>query len=73
MHPQVYLSALTAFAVAAMALYVGFRRERTVVHWLVIALMLSMMLWVVGLGLWHLLPNQQYQETALMLGFAGAF
>ncbi len=73
MHPQVYLSVLTAFAVAAMALYVGLRRERTVVHWLVIALMLSMMLWVVGLGLWHLLPNQQHQETALMLGFVGAF
>jgi PAS domain S-box-containing protein len=73
MHPQVYLSVLTAFAVAAMALYVGLRREHTVVHWLVIALMLSMMLWVVGLGLWHLLPSQQHQETALMLGFAGAF
>ena len=73
MHPQVYLSALTALAVAAMALYVGLRRERSVVHWLIIALMLSMLLWVVGLGLWHLLPNQQHQETALMLGFVGVF
>ncbi len=73
MHPQVYLSLLTAFAVAAMTLYVGLRRERTVIHWLVIALMLSMMLWAVGLGLWHLLPDPQQQETALMLGFAGAF
>jgi len=73
MHPQVYLSALTALAVAAMALYVGLRRERTVVHWLVIALMLSMMLWAVGLGLWRLLPVQQHQETALMLGFVGVF
>ena len=44
MHPQVYLSVLTALAVAAMTLYVGLRRERTVIHWLVIALMLSMML-----------------------------
>jgi PAS domain S-box-containing protein len=56
-----------------MALYVGFRRERTAVHWLVIALLLSMMLWAVGLGLWHLLPDPRHQETALMLGFAGAF
>ena len=73
MHPQVYLSALTAIAVAVMALYVGLRRERTVVHWLVIALMLSMMLWAVGLGLWRLLPFQRHQEIALMLGFVGAF
>ena len=73
MHPQVYLSVLTAVAVAAVALYVGLQRERTVVHWLVIALMLSMMLWAVGLGLWHLLPHQRHQETALMLGFVGAF
>ena len=66
MHPQVYLSALTAIAVAVMALYVGLRRERTVVHWLVIALMLSMMLWAVGLGLWRLLPFQRHQEIALV-------
>jgi PAS domain S-box-containing protein len=35
--------------------------------------MLSMLLWVVGLGLWHLLPDPRHQESALMLGFAGAF
>jgi PAS domain S-box-containing protein len=73
MHPQVYLSVLTAVAVAAMALYVGLRRERAVVHWLVIALMLSMLLWAVGVGLWRLLPDPRHQEIALMLGFAGAF
>jgi len=73
MHPQVYLSVLTAVAVAAVALYVGLQRERTVIHWLVIALMLTMLLWAVGLGLWHLLPNQRHQEIALMLGFVGAF
>jgi PAS domain S-box-containing protein len=73
MHPQVYQSVLTVLAVAAMALYVGFRRERTAVHWLVIALLLSMMLWAVGLGLWHLLHDPRQQKTAQMLGFAGAF
>jgi PAS domain S-box-containing protein len=73
MHPQVYLSALTAIAAAVMALYVGLRRERTGVHWLVIALMLSMILWVMGLGLWHLLDDLRHQETALMFGFVGVF
>jgi len=73
MHPQVYLSVLTAIAVTAVALYAGLQRERTVIHWLVIALMLSMMLWAVALGLWHLLPDQRHQETALMFGFVGAF
>ena len=68
MHPQVYLSVLTVLAVAAMALWVGLRRERTGVHWLVIALMLSMILWAIGL--WRPLANQQHQETALMLDFA---
>jgi hypothetical protein len=56
-----------------MALYVGLRRERAVAHWLVIALMLSMMLWGGGLGLWYLLPDERHQETALMLAFVGVF
>lgn len=73
MHPQVYLSVLTGLAVAAVGLYAGLQPERTVAHWLVIALMLSMLLWAVGVGLWRLLPDSQAQETALMLGFVGAF
>jgi PAS domain S-box-containing protein len=73
MHPQIYHSALTIIVAIAMALYVSLRQERSVVHWLVIALMLSMMVWAAGLGLWHALPDPGHQETSLMLAFVGVF
>jgi PAS domain S-box-containing protein len=48
MHPAILPAALALAAASAMAVYVGSRRERSSLHWLLLALLGSLMVWTTG-------------------------
>jgi len=48
MHPAVLPAALALAAAAAMAVYVGLRREKSGLHWLLLCLLGSLMVWTTG-------------------------
>jgi PAS domain S-box-containing protein len=74
MLPQLTESLFTFAACAAVAIYVISRGERGLVHWLVIALMGSMMLWTGGLAVNLVLSSRgMVANNAFLACFLGVF
>jgi PAS domain S-box-containing protein len=48
MHPAILPAALALAVASAMALYVGLRREKSGLHWLLLSLLGSLMVWTTG-------------------------
>jgi PAS domain S-box-containing protein len=73
MHPAVPLAALGLVSASAMACYVGLRREKTELHWLLLALLVSLVVWTAGVIFRFSVASPAGLEAALQLIFLGVF
>jgi PAS domain S-box-containing protein len=75
MHPRLFESSATFAVLAAVALYVLLRRERSGVHWLLLTLLASMMGWTGGLAIFFYAwpAYEALARFALTLAFACVF
>ncbi|MBW2384460.1 MAG: PAS domain S-box protein [Deltaproteobacteria bacterium] len=75
MHPTFYESGATFVVLAAVALHVVWRRERSGVHWLLLTLLASMMGWTGGLSLFYYSwsGHEELARFSLTLAFACVF
>jgi PAS domain S-box-containing protein len=73
MHPAIPLAALGLVSASAMACYVGLRREKTELHWLLLALLVSLVVWTAGVIFRFSVASPAGLEAALQLVFLGVF
>ena len=73
MHPAIPLAALGLVSASAMACYVALRREKTELHWLLLALLVSLVVWTAGVISRFSVASPTGLEAALRLVFLGVF
>jgi PAS domain S-box-containing protein len=73
MHPAIPLAALGLVSTSAMACYVALRREKTELHWLLLALLVSLVVWTAGVIARFSVASPTGLEAALRLVFLGVF
>jgi PAS domain S-box-containing protein len=73
MHPAIPLAALGLVSASAMACYVALRREKTELHWLLLALLVSLVVWTAGVIFRFSVASPAGLEAALRLVFLGVF
>ncbi len=73
MQPTPIESAATFVVLAAVAIYVALRRERTGVHWLLLMLLAAMMIWTGGLAVFWLAEDGPRVRAGLVTAFLGVF
>jgi PAS domain S-box-containing protein len=72
-HPAILPATLAFGTAAALAVVVGVRRTRTRFHWLLLALLASLLVWTLGVMLRFSVASQEGLEAALRLIFLGVF
>jgi PAS domain S-box-containing protein len=73
MHPAIPLAALGLVSASVMACYVALRREKTELHWLLVALLVSLGVWTAGVIFRFSAASPVGLEAALRLVFLGVF
>ena len=73
MHPAIPLAALGLVPALAMVCYVALRREKTELHWLLVALLVSLVTWTSGVIFRFSVSSPEGLEAALRLVFLGVF
>jgi len=73
MHPAIPLAALGLASALAMACYVALRREKTEFHWLLLALLVSLVVWTGGVIARYSVATTAGLEAALRVTFLGVF
>jgi signal transduction histidine kinase len=71
--PHILESALTCLSAAATALYVASRRQRGPTHWLVLAVLGSVVLWSGGIALRRTFPEAPASPLFTTIAFLGVF
>jgi PAS domain S-box-containing protein len=71
MHPAILPAAFALAAASAMAVYVGLRREKSGLHWLLLALLGSLMVWTAGEILRFSVTTEPGLVAALRITFLG--
>jgi PAS domain S-box-containing protein len=66
-------SATTFVVMAIVAIYVALRRERSGVHWLLLTLLGSILLWTGGLSVYWMTLHPEIQRFSMMLVFLAVF
>ena len=73
MDPVLALSVATASAAGALSLQVGLRRQKSELHWVLLALLAALVLWSVGIGARALVSEPGARRALLRVLFLGAF
>jgi PAS domain S-box-containing protein len=73
MHPAIPPAALALAAATGMAFYVGLQREKNELHWLLLALLASLVLWTSGAILRFSAPDTPALARSLHVLFLGLF
>jgi hypothetical protein len=73
MYPAIPLAALGLASASAMACYVALRRGKTQLHWLLVALLVSLAVWTAGVIFRFSVASPAGLEAALRLVFLGVF
>ena len=73
MHPAILPAALAFTTSLALALYVGTRREKTDLHWAIVALSVALMIWTSGTVARFSVQSEAGLRAALVVLFLGVF